>query len=199
MQIEEKRVDGIAVFYATSTAKWREWLLKNHETQKSVWLLIFKKESGTPSVYYPEAVDEALCFGWIDSLPNKRDENSYYQYFSIRNPKSNWSGVNKEKVVRLEKEGKLMLKGLEMIALAKASGTWTALSKVEALILPDIMSDQFKANKTAYAYWEAFSKSTKRGILEWIYAAKKEETMLARIEKTISMAAENKKANFPGS
>lgn len=76
-------------FYAKDVAKWRKWLAKNHDKANSVWLIIYKKDSGVPSVYYPEAVEEALCFGWVDSKPNHRDEKSYYQYFAPRNPKSN--------------------------------------------------------------------------------------------------------------
>ena len=90
--------NNIKTFYAKSQKEWRSWLVKNHIQEKSVWLIIYKKNSGTPSVNYDEAVDEALCFGWIDSKPNKRDEQSYYQFFSKRNAKSNWSVVNKKKV-----------------------------------------------------------------------------------------------------
>jgi uncharacterized protein YdeI (YjbR/CyaY-like superfamily) len=96
---------GIHTFHAKTRDEWRQWLMKNHQSEKSVWLIIYRKESNTPSVYYPEAVDEALCFGWIDSTPNKRDDVSYYQFFAKRNPKSNWSKVNKEKVDQLIAQG----------------------------------------------------------------------------------------------
>ena len=97
--------DGIKTFYAKSQKEWRKWLEKNHQSEKSIWLIIYKKESGTPSVYYTDAVDEAICFGWIDSKPNKRDDESYYQFFAKRNPKSNWSKVNKGKVAKLLEKG----------------------------------------------------------------------------------------------
>jgi uncharacterized protein YdeI (YjbR/CyaY-like superfamily) len=89
--------DGIKTYYAKDSKAWRKWLEKNHASEECVWLIIYKKESGIATVYYPEAVDEALCFGWIDSKPNKRDEESYYQFFAKRNPKSAWSKVNKAK------------------------------------------------------------------------------------------------------
>lgn len=108
-------------------------------------MIIYKKDSGIPSVYYDQAVDEALCFGWIDSKPNKRDATSYFQYFSKRNPKSNWSQVNKEKIQRLRATGKLALAGEAMIALAQQSGTWTALDNVENLVLPDDLKAVFAA------------------------------------------------------
>jgi uncharacterized protein YdeI (YjbR/CyaY-like superfamily) len=187
--------DGIKTFYAKDRNIWRKWLLKNHETENAIWLIIYKKESGRPSVYYPEAVDEALCFGWIDSKPNKRDDESYYQYFAKRNPKSNWSKINKDKVVKLIKEGLMHEAGLASIALAKKTGTWTALDKVDNLVLPDAMQKLLQKNKKALTNWEAFPFSTKRGVLEWIYNAKQEATMLKRIEETVQLAAKNERAN----
>ncbi len=115
--------NGIQAFHAKSRQEWRDWLAKNHQTKKSVWLIIYKKASNMPSVYYPEAVDEALCFGWIDSKANKRDENSYYQFFAKRNPKSNWSKVNKAKVAKLIDQGLMQQAGAEMIAIAQQNGT----------------------------------------------------------------------------
>lgn len=123
--------DGFPITQAGSAQEWRQWLQENHTREQAVWLVIYRKESGVPSVYYPEAVDEALCFGWIDSKPNKRDEQSYFQFFSRRNPKSNWSRINKEKVARLTAEGKMAPAGLKMVELAKKTGpgrpwkTWT--------------------------------------------------------------------------
>ncbi len=189
--------DGIKTFYAKSQKAWRDWLSKYHNKEKSVWLIIYKKESGTPSVYYPEAVDEALCFGWIDSKPNKRDEESYYQFFAKRNPKSNWSKVNKTKVERLIKAKQMTEAGLVLIELAKKSGTWTALDEIENLSLPIDLELLFKKNKTVYKNWEAFPRSSKRGILEWIGNAKKPETKQKRIEETVNLAEKNIKANHP--
>lgn len=187
--------DGIKTFYAKSQKEWRKWLEDNHQSEKSVWLIIYKKESKTPSVYYPEAVDEALCFGWIDSKPNKRDEHSYYQFFAKRNPKSNWSNVNKTKVAKLIKEGLMQKAGYDMIEVAKQNGTWTALDEVEKISIPSDLLALFLKNKLAYENWENFSRSSKRGILEWILNAKKEETRLKRIEETVSLAEKNIKAN----
>lgn len=136
-------------FHATDRAAWREWLAQNHAMEQSVWLIIYKKDSRISSVYYPEAVDEALCFGWVDSKPNKRDDKSYYQFFSARNPKSNWSRVNKEKIVRLQARGLMASAGEEMVALAKASGTWDALNDVENLIVPDDLQQALEAIPSA--------------------------------------------------
>lgn len=187
--------NNVQTFHAKSRKEWRKWLEKNHSTEKSVWLVIYKKESEIPSVYYPEAVDEALCFGWIDSKPNKRDEDSYYQFFAKRNPKSNWSKVNKEKIAKLIEKGLMQSAGLEMIEIAKENGTWTALDEVENLIIPDDLQELFSDNKTAFENWERFPPSSKRGILEWILNAKKPETRQKRIEETVSLAEKDLRAN----
>lgn len=186
---------GIQTFHAKTRQEWRSWLEKNHQSEKSVWLIIFKKECNIPSVYYPEAVDEALCFGWIDSKPNKRDKNSYYQFFSKRNPKSNWSKVNKDKVANLIAQGLMHTAGFEMIAKAKQNGTWTALDEVERIAIPDDLQQLLSKNNTALENWEKFPRSSKRGILEWIMNAKKPATRQKRIEETVSLAEKNIKAN----
>lgn len=187
--------NGIKTFYAKSQKEWRKWLEENHTSEKSVWLIIYKKESRKPTVYYTEAVDEAICFGWIDSKPNKRDDESYYQFFSKRNPKSNWSKVNKEKVSRLLKHNLIAPAGLKAIEIAKQNGTWTALDEVEEIIIPEDLQEAFSKNKKAFEYFNQFSRSSKRGILEWIMNAKKPETRLARINKTVKLASKNIKAN----
>jgi uncharacterized protein YdeI (YjbR/CyaY-like superfamily) len=187
--------DGVKTFYAKDQKAWRNWLDKNHLKEKSVWLIIYKKGSSTPSIYYPEAVDEALCFGWIDSKPNKRDEESYFQFFAKRNPKSNWSKINKEKVAKLMKLGLIEKAGLEMIELAKKTGTWDALNEVEEIVMPDDLQKAFSKNKIAATNFEVFPRSTKKGILDWILNAKRQETRQKRIEETVNLAKKNIRAN----
>jgi uncharacterized protein YdeI (YjbR/CyaY-like superfamily) len=160
-----------------------------------VWLIIYKKESGVPSVHYPEAVEEALCFGWVDSKPNRRDEYSYYQFFAKRNPKSNWSRINKEKVIRLTKQNLMADAGLEIVEKAKKNGSWDALNDVENLVLPGDLKKGFELNRKAYKYWKQFPGSVKRGILEWILNAKRPETRVKRVEETIHLAEKNIRAN----
>ena len=193
MKTEPK--DGVASFYAKSTKDWRRWLEKNGLSEKSVWLIIYKKDSGVASVTYKEAVEEALCFGWIDSKPNKRDEKSYYQFFARRNPKSKWSKVNKKKVEQLIAEGRMDQTGMEAIAIAKQNGTWEALDDVDDSVVPTDLQKALKKDKLALANFERFPKSSKKIILEWIANAKKEETRRNRIEETVSLAAKNIRAN----
>lgn len=188
--------DESKYFYAETQAEWRKWLEENHEKEDYIWLVIYKKSSNIPSIYYPEALDEALCFGWIDSIKYKKDDDSAIQYFSKRKPKSNWSKVNKEKVARLISEGKMHESGMKMVNLAKEKGTWEALEEVENLILPNDLQEAFENYPVAFSNWENFSKSNKRGILEVLLNAKKEETRNKRIVEIVTKADENKVAFF---
>ncbi|MGB3850819.1 MAG: YdeI/OmpD-associated family protein [Tunicatimonas sp.] len=190
-----RRADGVSTFHAQDGTAWRQWLEENHAQAASLWLIIYRKGSDTPSVYYDEAVDEALCFGWIDSKPNKRDYESYYQFFSRRNPKSNWSRVNKNKVEKLMAEHRMAPAGLEMVEVAQQSGTWTALDDVENLVIPPDLQAAFEENKNASNHWNNFPPSSQRGILEWIFNAKRPATRQQRIDETVTMAAQGLRAN----
>ena len=187
--------DGVKTFHANSRQTWREWLSQNHQKEKSVWLVIYHKKSTTSSVSYEESVEEALCFGWIDSKPNKRNQVSYYQFFSQRKPKSNWSKPNRERAEKMIKQGLMQPAGQRMIDLAKETGTWTALMDIENLNIPSDMQKLFDLNITAFKNWESFPPSTKRGILEWILNAKRPETREKRIRETVDLAARNIRAN----
>ncbi|HMX03413.1 MAG TPA: YdeI/OmpD-associated family protein [Chitinophagales bacterium] len=182
---------NIKICIGKSPTAWRNWLEKNHAKEEKVWLVMFKKNSGIPSLTWEEAVDEAICFGWIDSVRNSRDENSFYQYFAKRKPKSGWSDINKKKVERLLNEGKIAPAGLEMIQLAKSTGTWDTLNEVETLAIPPDLQSALKKNKTALKHFNAFPASTKRAILQWLQSAKKEETRKRRIAQTVAEASQN--------
>jgi len=188
--------EGVKTYYAKTQKEWRKWLEKNHQSEKAVWLIFYKKGSGIQSTNYAEALEEALCFGWIDSKANKRDDNSYYQYFAKRKPKSNWSKVNKEKLAKLIGKGLMTTAGFESIDIAKRNGTWSALDEVEELIIPSDLQLLFDNNKRAFENWENFPRSVKRGILEWILNAKRPETRQKRIAETVELAEKNIKVNF---
>ena len=187
---------GVKTFFAKTQKEWRKWLEKNHQAEKAVWLIFYKKGSRIQSTNYSEALEEALCFGWIDSKANKRDEESYYQYFAKRKPKSNWSRINKEKVVKLIEKGLMTPAGFESIEIAKQNGAWSALDEVEELIIQPDLKLLFDKNKGAFENWEKFSRSLKRAILEWILNAKLPETRQKRIAETVELAEKNIKANF---
>lgn len=182
-------------FLAHDRAEWRAWLTENHRTATGVWLVFYKKSSGKPHLSYEEAVEEALCFGWIDSKPGKLDDERSMQYYSPRKPKSNWSKINKERVERLTAAGLMTESGLKMVELAKQTGTWAALDEVEELIVPPDLQAELEAQPTAAMHFGAFPRSVKRGILEWIMNAKTPETRQKRIAETVRLAAENIRAN----
>jgi uncharacterized protein YdeI (YjbR/CyaY-like superfamily) len=182
-------------FYAKDRKAWRDWLTAHSESTQNSWLIIYHKSSSTPSVTYDEAVEEALCFGWVDSKPNKRDQESYYLFFAQRKPKSNWSKANRERAERMVATNQMTKKGMDMIDLAKSTGTWLALTDVQASILPEDLKIALEKNRVANENFEKFPPSSKRIILEWILNAKKEETRLKRIMETVELAAKGIKAN----
>lgn len=175
----------------------RVWLVKNHASDSSVWLVKWKKSSGKPYISYDDIVDLLLCYGWVDSLPNKLDSERTMLRISPRNPKSNWSKVNKQRVKRLTAERRMHKAGTRLVELAKASGTWTFLDDVEALVLPADLQDALVMHPKAEYYFNRFPDSSKRGILEWIKTAKQASTRAKRIKTTSEKAAQNLKANFP--
>ncbi|TAE27277.1 MAG: hypothetical protein EAZ92_09625 [Candidatus Kapaibacterium sp.] len=188
-------------FAPASRAEWRLWLEQFHTEKQGIWLVYFKKESGKkesgkPRVSYDDAVEEALCFGWIDSVVRTLDEASYQQLFTPRKKSSNWSRLNKERVQRLVEQGLMHEAGQRMIDIAKASGKWDALNDVENLTVPEDLQALFDENPDAARHWNTFSRSSKRGILEWILNAKRPETRLKRLHETVRMAAKNLRVNF---
>ena len=187
--------NGIKTFHAKTRKDWRKWLENNHQSEKSVWLIFFHKQSNTPCIYYDEAVEEALCFGWIDSVKYKRDEESSYQYFAPRKPKSNWSKSNRDRVAKLTKLGLMSESGQKLVDLAKKTGTWEALIEIENMVIPPDLQKLFDKNKKAFKNFLAFSPSSRRMILAWILNAKRPETRKNRIEETVRLAKENIKAH----
>lgn len=176
-------------------AEWRRWLEEHHSQNKGVWLISFKKATGKPRVEYDEAVEEALCFGWIDSKPSKLDEERSMLWFAPRKAGTGWSRINKERVERLEQAELLAPSGQAKIEAAKKDGSWNALDGVELLEIPSDLAQALAANQTAEHHFTAFPRSAKRGILEWIANAKRPETRAKRVEETVTLAAENKRAN----
>lgn len=176
-------------------AQWRAWLEKNHERAEGVWLITYKKATGKPRVEYDEAVEEALCFGWVDSKPSKLDDERSLLYFAPRKAGSGWSKPNKERVEKLISAGRMRPAGLAKVDAAKQDGTWNALDGVEALELPPDLQAALAALPNARAFWDAFPRSVKRGILEWIQNAKRPETRSKRVGETAQLANDNKRAN----
>ncbi len=176
-------------------AEWRAWLVVNHATNTGVWLVYFKKGSGEPQLPYPEQVEEALCFGWVDSKPNKLDDKRTMLYFAPRKTGSGWARTNKERVKRLIADGLMTPAGQAKIDAAKKDGSWTMLDAVERMEMPPDLAAALNANSKAKAHFDAFPPGVRKGIFQWITLAKRPETRAKRVAVTVTPAAKNIRAN----
>ena len=174
-----------------SRKAWRDWLEKNHATSRGVWLVYAKKHTGLPSLTYNDAVEEALCFGWIDSKINPIDDAFFMQVFTPRNLKSAWSALNKARVERLLAAGLLAAAGLAMVKAAKESGTWHALKHVEELKIPPDLAKAIKANPDAGRHWASYSPSRRKAVLYRLAGAKRPETRARYLLDIINNMARN--------
>ena len=186
--------DHVVRLPAPDARTFREWLEENHASAEAVWLVYRKKASGRSSITWSEAVDEALCYGWIDSKMQTIDEESYEQYFTRRKPTSPWSKINKDKVAALEAAGMIRPSGAAAIAVAKENGSWNLLDDAQALIIPEDLESAFE-NADHLAFFESLSPSRRRNILEWIAMAKRADTRARRIAETVEAAS---RAAVPG-
>lgn len=181
--------------HPASRAEWRAWLEENHARADGVWHVSYKKATRKPRVTYDEAVEEALCFGWIDSKPRKLDDERSMLWFAPRKAGSGWSRPNKERVARLTAMGRMTPAGLAKMEAAQRDGSWTALDAVEALTVPPDLARALAASPAAERNFAAFPRSARRGILEWIASARTPVTRAKRIAETARLAAENVRAN----
>lgn len=184
--------EQLETVYAKDRQVWREWLEKNHHILPGIWLIYYKVRSGKPSVRYSEAVKEALCFGWIDSKVKSLNKDCYMQIFTPRKPKSVWSKLNKQYIEELIEQGLMTEVGLTKINAAKQDCSWTILDAIEALVIPPDLKQALEANETANRNFNTLNNSLKKNILFWIDSAKRPETRLNRIEKTVSSVVQNK-------
>ncbi|WP_312858982.1 YdeI/OmpD-associated family protein [Pseudonocardia xinjiangensis] len=184
---------NLRTFRAEDRAEWRAWLQDNCATADEVWLVIQHAGSGTPGVRHRDAIEEALCFGWIDSLARKLDATSWAQRFTPRNPRGAWSNVNRELVERLTVQGLMTPHGQAAVDLAKRTGTWSVLADAQSGVVPDDLRDHLAADEAAARHFEAFPRSARRAILEWIARAKRPETRQRRVARTVECAARNER------
>lgn len=180
-------------FYPKSQKEWREWLIKNHDSKQSVWLIGYKKQANKPTVSWSDAVDEALCFGWIDSTRKSIGDDTFIQFFTRRKPNSTWSKINKAKVERLIEDGLMQKAGFESIQRAKENGSWSILDEVEALTMPQDLEKALKENPVAEDFFMGLSKSVRKMMLQWITFAKRPETRQNRINEIATLAAQKLK------
>ncbi|HEY5824479.1 MAG TPA: YdeI/OmpD-associated family protein [Cyclobacteriaceae bacterium] len=180
----------IETFRPTSQQAWRQWLKQNHRSQESVWLILYKKEANKPTINWSDAVDEALCFGWVDSKRKPFDEEKFLQFFSKRKPNGTWSKVNKEKIERLIAAEQMTKAGLKVIEAAKQNGSWTILDEVEKLIIPKDLTKEFKAWPGSKDFFLSLSKSVRKAILQWLVLAKQQETRQRRMSEIAELASQ---------
>jgi uncharacterized protein YdeI (YjbR/CyaY-like superfamily) len=191
------RSETIPTVEPKDRAVWRRWLERHHATSGPVWLPLLKKGSTANGVTYEEAVLEALCFGWIDSTANRRDDDHYLIRMSRRKPGSGWSLVNKRRIDGLVAEGLLAPAGIAAIGKAKADGSWSKLDASHALEVPKDLAATFRRHAGSRKHFDAFPPSARRGILQWIDQAKRAETRAKRVEETARLAKDNVRANQP--
>ncbi|MGB7061683.1 MAG: YdeI/OmpD-associated family protein [Candidatus Zixiibacteriota bacterium] len=181
--------------YVTNRDDWRAWLKKNHSSQKEVWLIYCKKHTGKPRIPYDDAVEEALCYGWIDSTVKRIDEEKYAQKFTPRNEKSNWSELNKRRAKKMIREGRMTEAGLAKFKQAKKQKDKEAKDKPprKRLVIPLDLKKALSANKKALENFNNFAPGYRRLYIGWISDAKRKETREKRIKQTVKWSAENKK------
>jgi len=175
-------------------AAWRAWLERNHAREKELWLVLSKKNSNEPTVTYDEAVEEALCFGWIDGIVKSIDDEKYAIRFSPRKSGSIWSESNKKRVAKMIAEGKMMAIGLAKVAEAKRNGQWDkATQREDVSNIPADLRRALQVDKQAAQNFNALAPSHKRQYIYWITEAKRAETRQRRIDETLRMLKENKR------
>lgn len=175
-------------------AKFRAWLDKNHAKAPEIWVKFAKKGSGIKSVNYQDAVEVALCYGWIDGLVRKLDDDYYVQRFTPRRPKSKWSKINRAKVEQLIKAGKMKPAGFAEVERAKADGRWNAAyASPSTMDVPDDLRRELEKNPRARGFFETLNKSNRYAVLYQIHDAKRPETRARRIKKFVEMFDEGKK------
>jgi uncharacterized protein YdeI (YjbR/CyaY-like superfamily) len=185
--------DSLPVIAFSSRAKWKAWLAKHHATSPGAWVEIAKKGSAVDSVSYAEAVEVALCYGWIDGRKAAVDEHRWLQRFTPRTPRSRWSKLNRQKATELLERGEMNPQGLRAIESAKADGRWdAAYAGQRAMTVPQDLRDELERNDRARAFFETLDSRNRYAILYRIHDAKKPETRRARIEKFVTMLGEHR-------
>lgn len=181
-------------FTPRSRKQWRDWLAKNHANRDEVWLVFYKKHTGKPTLSYNDAVEEALCFGWIDGIRKRVDDERYMHRFTPRKPGSNWSETNKQRVRRLLEQGLITPAGLELIDVAKRSGKWdTAYRYDHGPAMPAELETALRNSRKAATTFHALAPSYKRQYVAWVATAKRPETKANRLAETIRLLEAGKK------
>lgn len=185
---------GFPIYHAETRAQWRRWLELHHHRERGLWLCSWRTATDRPSCPYPEAVEEALCFGWIDSTVNILDEGRGLQLMTPRKAKSSWTRLNRRRVAELEAAGLMTDAGRRAVAVAQANGWWTILDPVEDLLEPPELAAALDADPAARTEWDRFPPSARKQMLWWIVSAGRAETRARRIATIVQEAAAGRRA-----
>jgi uncharacterized protein YdeI (YjbR/CyaY-like superfamily) len=185
---------GYPIYHPRDLAAWRAWLTANCETVRGVWVASWRKSSGREPVPYEDLVEEAICFGWIDSTVNTLDEERGLQLMTPRKPKSGWTRRNRERVAALEAQGRMTDPGRRAVEVAKANGSWTIYDAVEDLVEPVDLAHALDACPAARDVWDAFPSSARKQMLWWVVSAGRPETRAKRIATVVSDAASGRRS-----
>ena len=182
------------IYHAETRAQWRSWLEHHHATTPGVWLCSWRGSGGKPRCPYPEVVEEALCFGWIDSTATILDDARGLQLVTPRKPKSSWTRLNRRRVADMENAGLMTDAGRRVVDVAKTNGFWTLYDAAEDLLEPDGLATALDANPTARAAWASFPASARRAMIWWVITAVRDETKARRIATIVTKAAAGQRA-----
>jgi len=180
--------------YFKTREAWRNWLALNHDKNTGVWLVFYKKHTGKPTLDYEAAVEEALCFGWIDSIIKKLDEDRYVRKLTPRKPDSRWSDLNRQRIERVIRQGRMTESGLAKINAAKASGLWEESGRPQiSLEVPPELRQALTRRPKAKAFFDQLAPSYRKQFIGWIATAKQQATRDRRVKETITLLAQGKK------
>lgn len=182
------------IYHPRARAAWRAWLAANHDAERGAWVVSWRRASGREPVPYAELVEEALCFGWIDSTVNPLDDERGMQLMTPRKAKSSWTRLNRQRIADLEAQGLMTDAGRRAVAVAQENGWWTLADSVEDLVEPPALASALDASPAARAAWDAFPPSARKQMLWWVVSAAKPETKAARITKIVSEAEQGRRA-----
>jgi uncharacterized protein YdeI (YjbR/CyaY-like superfamily) len=184
----------LPIYHPPDLEAWRAWLAANSGTVRGVWVASWKKASGRDRVAYSDLVEEAICFGWIDSTANTLDDDRGLQLMTPRKPKSGWTRLNRQRVAAMETQGRMTDAGRRAVEVAKANGSWTIYDAVEDLLEPDDLRSALDSSPEARTAWDSFPPSTRKQMLWWVISSGKPDTRAKRIAKIVSEASSGRRA-----
>jgi len=182
------------IYHPLTRAQWRAWLAANHTVDRGVWVCSWRQATGRPRVAYEDLVEEALCFGWIDSTVNTLDDERGLNLMTHRKPKSTWTRLNRRRIASLDRAGLVTPAGWRAVEVAKANGWWTITDPVEDLLEPDDLAAALDDDPDARRQWDRFPPSARKAMLWWVISAVKDDTRARRVAAIVEQARDGRRA-----